>query len=165
MNPEMAMEPLRLHYTEALLRRAVRAFWWAETGWSFVVPMALITAWFATLVWRGDRAWWVGALGALLGFCVLISATVYVTHYRAAFRRLRRMRVPQATVELGPERVRLASDVAVTEVEWRAFTGVRRFPDFWLLYLSRAEFITLPLADLPDEARSFILAKVEDRTR
>jgi hypothetical protein len=161
----MAMEPLRLHYTEALLRRAVRAFWWAETGWSFVVPLALITAWFATLVWRGDRSWWVGTLGALLGFCVLISATVYVTHYRAAFRRLRRMRVPQATVELGPDRIRLASDVGVAEMEWRAFTGVRRFPDFWLLYFSRAEFITLPAADLPDEARTFILAKVEDRTR
>jgi len=165
MIQDTAMEPLRLHYSEALVRRAVRAYWWAETGWSFVVPLALLAAWFASLVWRGDRSWWVGALGSLLAFCVLISATVYVTHYRGSLRRFRRMRVPEATLELGPERVCLASDVGTGEMEWRAFTSVRRFPDFWLLYLSRAEFITLPTADLPDDARAFILGKVKDLTR
>jgi hypothetical protein len=34
-------------------------------------------------------------------------------------------------------------------------------PTFWLLFLSRAQFITLPLADLDTEARSFILDRAK----
>src|SRR5688572_19574362 len=99
------MEPLRLHYSEALIRRVVRAYWWRETGWSFSALLALLGTVFAMLLLGGDRSWRVGALGTFLVICALLSAAVYVTHYRTSLGRLRRMRVPEATLELGDERV------------------------------------------------------------
>jgi hypothetical protein len=159
------MKPITLHYSEGLLRRAVRTFWWQGTGWSYVVSVALCCAWLAFRLWSGDRSWVVGMLGALLACLVVISAVVYVVHYRASLGRFRRMRVPEATLELGEERFRVTSDLGASEIGWAAITGVRRYPDFWLLYFSRAQFITLPTADLPDEARTLILAKVKELKR
>jgi hypothetical protein len=37
---------------------------------------------------------------------------------------------------------------------------VWQFRDFWLLFFSPAQFITLPLADLDSEARDLILSRV-----
>lgn len=158
---ERLTEPVTLHYSEALLLRAVHAFWWRETGWSFVGALAAMCASVAIMVCSGNRSWWVGALGALLVCAALVSATVYLTHRRASLARFRRMREPEATLELGPERFRIASELGTSEVRWDAVAGVCRFPEFWLLYFSRAEFITLPTADLPDEARKIILEKVK----
>jgi hypothetical protein len=159
------MKPITLHFTEGLLRRAVRAFWWQGTGWSYVVSVALCCAWFAFRLWSGDRSWVVGMLGALLAFVVVISAAVFVVHSRASLGRFRRMRVPEATLELGEERFRLTSDLGASEIGWNAVTGVRRYPEFWLLYFSRSQFVTFPTADLPDDARALILAKVKELKR
>jgi hypothetical protein len=157
-----AMQPITLHYSEGLLRRAVRAFWWHVTRWSYAVPLAVGGAALAVGLWRGDRSWVVGVLGTLLGCLVLISATVYVGHYRSSLGYFRRMRVPEATLELGEERFRLTSELGMSEIGWDAITGVRRYPEFWLLYFSRAQFMTLPTADLPEEARTLILARVKE---
>jgi hypothetical protein len=54
------MKPITLHYSEGLLRRAVRTFWWQGTGWSYVVSLALCCAWLAFRLWSGDRSWVVG---------------------------------------------------------------------------------------------------------
>ena len=159
---ERLTEPITLHYSEALLRRAVHAFWWRETGWSFVGALAVVCALLAGLVWSGERSWWVGALGAFVACAALVSATVYVTHYRASLARFRRMRSPEATLELGAERFRVASELGTSELRWDAVAGVCRYPEFWLLYFSRAEFITLPTADLPEQARAIILGKVRN---
>jgi hypothetical protein len=40
-------------------------------------------------------------------------------------------------------------------------TAVRCFPEFWLMLFSRAQFVTLPLADLDIEARELILDRVK----
>jgi len=159
------VEPLTLHYSEGLLRRAVRAFWWQAIGWGRAAWLAFVATLLVVLVWKGDRSWAVGLLGGTLGCAVLVSATVYVTHHRASLARFRRMRVPEATLELGDERFRITSDLGTSELGWDAVSGVRRYPEFWLLYFSRAEFITLPAADLPDEARALILARARDLTR
>ncbi len=71
------------------------------------------------------------------------------------------MRTPEAMIELGEERLRFSSDVGTTELEWSLITEVWLFPDFWLLFVSRAQFMTVPAADLDPEARNFILAKAK----
>ena len=156
------MGPFTLRYSEGLLRRAVRAFWWRSSGWRSVVTFTLGCAFVAALIAKGDRSWLVGMMGAMLGCLVLVWTSVYVTHDRASLGRFRRMRVPEVRLELGEERFRVTSDLGVSELGWDAFVGVRQYPEFWLLYLSRAQFITLPAADLPDEARDLILAKVKN---
>ena len=101
MKAHVPMEPLTLHYSEGLLRRAVWAFWWRATGWSHVALLAFASAVFGARVWSGDRSWAVGVIGTGLAFFAALSATGYVSHYRESLGRFRRMRVPEATLELG----------------------------------------------------------------
>jgi len=97
----------------------------------------------------------------VLALAVIFAATLYFVHYRASLTRFRRMNSPDATLEMGAETFRLASDVGNSEMPWRAITQIWRFRDFWLVFLSPAQFITLPLADLDVEAREFLLEKVK----
>jgi len=154
------MEPITLRYSEGLLRRAVRAFWWRTTGWTYVAAFVLLLCSFSYLLWIGDRSWLVGVWGAVLGLAVTFGIALYAIHYRGTIGRLRRMRKPEATIELGEERFRLSSDVGTSELAWSAVTEVWSFPEFLLVFLSKAQFITLPTSDLGTQARDFILGKV-----
>lgn len=52
--------------------------------------------------------------------------------------------------------------IALYFVHYRgAITEIWQFPDYWLLFFSRAQFITLPLADLDPEAQELILDRAK----
>jgi hypothetical protein len=155
------MTSIKLHYSEALIRRAVFAFWWRATGWLYFLAGLVVLIAFCYGLWSGDRSWWVGVFGTILGMAVIVAAALYIVHLRDSLNRFRRMRNPQATFELGEERFRVSSDVGTSEMDWKTITEIWCFPDFWLLKLSRAQFITLPAADLSADARDFILAKAK----
>ena len=150
-----------LHYSEALVRRAVGAFWWRTTGVRYVVALSLVLLGLCLRVADGDRSWVVGLLGAGLALGVFFAVALYVVHYRGSLARFRRMRVPEATLEGGEERLCIRSDVGGSDVVWSAITEVWTFPDVWLLFLSRAQFITLGTADLDSAARHYIREKVK----
>lgn len=89
----------------------------------------------------------------------LLAATIYTVHFRASLTKFRQMRTPEATFEIGGERFRMTSDIGSTELSWRAVTEIWQFREFWLLLFSRAQFVTLPLADLDTDARSLIIER------
>jgi hypothetical protein len=70
------------------------------------------------------------------------------------------MQTPEAILEFDEDRLRINSDLGNSELKWEMFTEVWCLSDFWLLFVSQAQFITLPLADIDADAREFVLAKV-----
>jgi hypothetical protein len=155
------MKELKLHYSEALVRRAVRSFWWRVTGWLYVIAILLMLFSFSAALLRGDRSWWVGAIGTALVLGIIFGLTLYLVHIRGSLSRFRRMRIPEATLAYSEEGFRITSDVGSSELAWSAVTELWRFDDFWLLFLSKAQFITLPAADLDAEVRDFMLHKAQ----
>jgi hypothetical protein len=155
------MKLFKLHYSETLIRRAVWSFWRRVVDWRFYLAMALVSLSFVSSLVSGDRTWRVGVSGAVLLLGILFAAAIYIVHFRRGIARFRSMKLPEASLEIGDERFRVTSDLGSSELPWSAITEVWQFPDFWLLFLSRAQFITLPLADLDAEARAFLL----DRTK
>jgi drug/metabolite transporter (DMT)-like permease len=154
------MTPIKLHYSEALVRRAVRSFWHRSLGWKYIAALLILFAGLASMLWGGDRSWQVGVGGAVLGFGVLFGVVLYLAHYRASLTRFRRMQIPEASLELGDERFRISSDVGSSDLAWSVITEVWRFPEFWLIFVSRGQFITIPTADLDPETREFLIAKI-----
>jgi hypothetical protein len=146
-----------LHYSEALVSRAVKLFWWRVIGWRFVGALLLVFGSFLFLVASGDRSWFVGFLGTVLVLGVSFALGLYLIHYRGSLQRLRRMRCPEATLELGKERFRISSDVGTSELAWSAVTELWSFPDLFLVFLSRAQFMTIPTDGLDTEVRDFIV--------
>lgn len=156
----VGMIAVKLHYTESLIRRAVKAFWWCATGPLYVLAVLLILVSFCfALARRSFVVGWGVRNGSRVA--ILLAVTVYVVHFRGSLARFRRMRTPEATIELGEERFRLSSDVGASEMPWSTITEIWRYPDYWLVFFSRAQFITLPAADLTADVREFILVKAK----
>jgi len=155
------MNPIKLHYSEPLIRRAVKTFWFRVTGWRLFTALFLLLAFLVYSIVAGDRSWSVGVTGSVLAIGVIFSVTLYVVHYRVSVGRFRSMHTPEATLEVGDERFRMTSDVGSSEMRWDIVTEIWRFPEFWLMFFSRAQFVTLPLADLDGEAREVILGRVK----
>ncbi len=155
------MKSYTFHFSEALVGQAVWAFWRRVTGWRFLVAVALLMSSAIGMLVLGDRSWVVGLDAAALGLAVAFAVALYVIHYRGSITRFRRMKIPEATFEVGDERFRVTSDVGSSELVWSAVTEIWQFRDFWLLFVSRAQFITLPLADLDSEGRELILSRAK----
>lgn len=153
---------VKLHYSESLVRSAVAAFWWRTVGLKFVLAFVVLTGGVGYLLLAGDRSWIVGALGAALGFGLALVTAIYVVHLRGSLQRFRRMKAKEATLVAGSDTLLLASDVGSSELRWSAVADVWRFERFWLLFFSRAQFVTLPLADLDASAQEFIAERVRN---
>ena len=152
-----------LIYTESLIREAVFGFWRRSIGVGFYVAVIWVAASLAWLVWRGNSSWVVGVLATVLLFGVLFAATLYVVHYRNAICKLRGMPSKQANFVAEEAGFSVASELDSTNTPWSSVTELWRFEKCWLLLFSKAQFITLPLACLPDDMRQFIAERVSAR--
>lgn len=155
------MHRLTLNYSKPLLRQAVLGFWWRLVGWRFIAAMALVAGTLAMLVLRGDRSWVVGALASVLVFSIAVIVALYVVHYRNALHKFKAMGHPQATFEATETHLWVSSGAGTATLPWTAVTEIWQFKSCWLLLFSKAQFITLPLADMKPEAAAFIVARVQ----
>ena len=153
----MLMKPIKLHFSEELIRKAVMAYWLRMTGWRFFTALILLLVSLGYLFAMGDRSWYVVVFGTAFVFGVVVAGALYLTHYRASLQRLRRMQNPEGTLELDESTFRITSDVGTSDIAWASIIKVWRFPEFWLLFLSRRQFITFPIADLDGEAQEILL--------
>jgi hypothetical protein len=48
-------------------------------------------------------------------------------------------------------------------IKWEAIKEIWQFPEVWLLFWTKWQYITLPTASLDEETRHFVLSKVEER--
>lgn len=151
---------IKLHYSESLIRSAVAAFWWRTVGLKFVLAFLSLAAGVGYLLLAGDRSWFVGAIGTVLVLALALVAALYVVHLRGSIARFRRMNAKEATLVAESDKLVLASDVGSSELRWSAVADVWRFKEFWLLFFSRAQFVTLPVADLDVGAQEFIAERV-----
>jgi len=144
-----------------MVRKAIKAFWFRALGWRFFAALVCVLVSLIYFVWMGDRSWWIGVMASIVVMGIGFSAAMYVVHFRVSIGKFRKMSVPEATLELGDERFRITSNIGSTELSWSTVIEIWQFPEFWLLFFSKAQFVTISLADLDSEARDLIL----DRAR
>ena len=157
----LAIESMKLRYSECLIRRAIWAFWWRSTGYTFFGTLCILLAVFVYLFSIGDRSWWLGVLGSILGAVASVAVTLYFVHFQHSMARFRRMKSNDATLEVGDDRFKMTSDFGSTELSWSAVVKVWKFPEFWLLFYSAAQFTILPLDDLSLDSQATILERLK----
>ncbi len=150
-----------LIYDKALLRRAVFGFWRRTVGIGFVIVLAVVAASLGFLLLQGERSWVVGVLAAVLVFACAALIALFVVHYRNAMQKLRDMGTPQAMLMVDESSFTVTSEIGSATLHWAAIQEIWRFDDYWLLLLSKAQFITLPLSCVSAEMQTFINARVQ----
>lgn len=146
-------------YSKPLLREAVFGFWRRIVGLKFLAAMALVAGSLTLLVLRGDKSWVVGVLASVLAFGITIMAALYVVHYRNALHKPKAMGHPVATLDATEAFLQLSSGAGAATLPWCAVTEIWQFKSCWLLLFSKAQFMTLPLANMTPEVAAFIFAR------
>ncbi len=155
------MHQATLAYNEPLIRRAALAFVWHNCGLLFVVAIALVAIGLSWLLAVGDYSWHTGSLATTLIFAIAMPASLYFSHYRNVMTKLRNMGAPLAGLEVEDSSFSITTGIGRTTLRWASITTVWCLPGFWLLFFSKAQFFTVPIASLSTEMQAFMLLRVQ----
>jgi hypothetical protein len=149
-----------LNFNETLLCQAVLSFWWRVVGFRFLIVLALISMALGYHLYHGDRSWLVGVLAAIIFIAAVFLVALYRIHYRNGLIKLRAMGLPQATFSASESSFTFESGAGSSTMPWSSVTEIWQFEQYWLMLFSKAQFVTLPLADISPEFRASILERV-----
>ena len=150
-----------LKYDESLVNRAVRAYWRRSLGIGVLLGVPVLCVLLAMRIIDGDRSWFVGLLSGATLLGVGMPIMVYWVHYKNSMAKFREMREPVATFIADDESFTLTSDKGSSTLKWDSIKEVWRFDGFWLVLFSKAHFATIPISDIPEDMRAFVLEKVK----
>ena len=150
-----------LKYSEQFLKQTARAYWWKNIGPVFPTVSLLLAAFVIYRVLEGDRSWLVGVTGAIVVMGVVIMLASYFVHLQRSLNRLKRMKIPEAILELGEQSFKVTSDVGSSEMQWSLIKKIWCFEHAWLFQFSAGEFMTIPTDGLSDQSRTFIVDRAK----
>ena len=149
-----------LNFNESLIRKAVLSFWWRVVGFKFIIAMILIALSLGFFLYIGDRSWFVGAHATVLIIGISFVFALYWSHYRNGLKKFRAMGSSQATFSASESSFTFESGAGSSTLPWSSVTEIWQFEKYWLMLFSKAQFVTLPLADISPEFRASILERV-----
>jgi len=92
------MDEITLIYSEELLKKAVRSYWWRSIGPLFVSVLSGMLVGTIYFVVQGERSWFVGVMGSVVLMGFLFSLTLYINHYRNTLRKFRELNGTNSTL-------------------------------------------------------------------
>ncbi len=156
------MSPIKLKYTEQFIRNSIKVYWKKQVGLLLPISTVLLTFVLLYLISIGNKSWFIGMLGTGILLSYTTMTAVYVVHLKRALLRLKRMKTPEAILELGNDRFKISSDIGTSEIEWSQIIKLWRFDSVWLLFFSAGEFMTMPIEEFSEDSKNFILTKLVD---
>ncbi|MGB4811001.1 MAG: YcxB family protein [Methylophilaceae bacterium] len=136
------------------------AYWQRTVGLGFVAAKVLINISLAILLFQGNASWIVVLLASVLFVGILFIAAIYFVHMANSMRTFRAIGKPQATFTTDENTFSFSSVAGQSMLPWQSIRDVCKFPTFWLLLFSKAQFATLPSVNLPNEIQQLIVKKV-----
>jgi uncharacterized protein (DUF58 family) len=151
-------------YTELMVRRAVGLFVWRSAmrrrGWLGLTALALIGISLALGWWNGAPSWVFGVNIAAIAIVPLLFLVLWRAHFVNTVGRFRSMASPSAEVIFRDQDITISSDLGSATLPWTRFIDVWETPEFWMMFLAPNQFITLPVANLSEEALAFLRARL-----
>lgn len=155
------MEAIKLEYSESLIKRTIKSYWWRQIGPVFLSVTVLMTVLLIYLLVKGDRSWLVGLIGTVISMAVSVMTASYFVHLKRSLTKLRSMGKPEGILELEDARIRITSDMGSSYVQWSLIKQLWRFDEAWLIFFSAGEFMTLPIKNISTENKEFMLSKLQ----
>ena len=159
------LHEIEVRYSEPLVREAVRAHFRRQIreellDFKFIAAVTLALGGLGWLWWSGDDSWLFGFLVAVAVLLPVIVVSVYVARYRESVNRFRRLKDPRARFVFREADLTVTSELGSFTVSWSAIIRLWQFPRFWFLFLSKAQYVTLPTDGLEESTLSFVRSKV-----
>jgi len=166
MVPTPTEATYRVVFTEPMLRRAVRLFVWRSSGeilrrrgWLLLVAIAFIGVGLASS-WNSGPSWLLAVYMTPIALLPLVFLLVWRAHFVNTVGTFRSMASPTAEFVFRDQDMSISSDLGSGTLPWTRFVDVWETPEFWMMFLTRSQFVTLPVASLSEEARVFLRSRL-----
>jgi hypothetical protein len=156
VNREVVVE-----YNPELIRFAVWKFWTRSIGLSGFIAFGSVLAFFSYLLAIGDRSWLLGFVGALAGVALGIGILSYRIYLNRSMSKFDNMQRPTAKFQFTDDLFCIESDIGRSELSWKMIEGVWSYPSVWLVFIKKQGYVTLPVRDIDEEIKQFIIDKIE----
>jgi len=113
----------------------------------------------SSIVLRQPRSDAVVAL--VVVFVPLVWVGGYFTFLRRAFYRYGQMQSKSVSYRFTEEGLGARSDMGSGETPWRMLDRVQRYPDVWLLFFRRRGYVYLPVIEMTESVKGYILQQAE----
>jgi hypothetical protein len=148
-------------FTPETVKTVARRFVLRFLGVGYFVALAIMTLAIFYLASRRVNEWTTGAIGAVLGMGILFPAFLWWKTERSGLDRLRRMSAPRVKFVFDDRGITADSELGVATVGWKSIEKIWEFPEAWLLFVGKQQYVTVPLYALTEELKKFIKNEVE----
>lgn len=154
------MGAVTVKYTRTLLLRATTCFWKRHFGLRGIAALVALWAGVAVLWLLAAHTWYTVALltGAVLVQVVLVGVVLLCRHRTLA--SLARLEDGAVQFRFEEEGLGMNSSLGTSMLKWSTFERLWKFRDVWLLFISKQQYIVLPVVELPSEALELVDSKV-----
>ncbi len=159
----MAGDPIvfTVRYTPGHCLATAWRYWQRRLGYRYALELAIGSG-LLVLATQGPYRWIEVALMVAVGVFAVLGAGLFLIHWYRAVAGLKALSPPTSTWTLTEEAVMQASSLGESAIGWEGLREVWRFPDLWLLVWGRDVYSTIPVAQLPREARQLIERRVKE---
>ena len=159
------MKEIKIHYTEDLLRQAVRTSYFNQLkGLRAWIGPVIVLCWSGLLLlplFLGRHASILVALATALVWEVLFIFRNYREAIRLTLKALREGKYEGFTLSLTEGHLAMSSANGASIIRWKAYSKIERHPTYWRLFGSASLELLLPLYCLDAEDREFISRKTQ----
>ncbi len=144
-----------IKYDRPLVRRALNRFMARRVGKSFVAfPVVVILYLFS--YFTNSWSWPLTYSAIAVALALVFLSYVYYARLRATEGFFDKANDPTVTLIFTTDGIRTESDLGTSDLKWKVFDEIPKFPDVWLLVYAKSGYITLPLDQLTPACTQFI---------
>ena len=149
-------------YSEDLLRRVVWKFWLRVIGPTGFIATALLAVGVIYFLLVGDRTWFSGFLLAVLVLALAIGYLSYRNYLTQSLDKLKQMGSLSADMTFKDDGLVVESGMGRSEIPWRIIERAWIYPNYWLIFVGKNNFFTIPMAAIGDELQHFLRQKLQE---
>ena len=101
-------------------------------------------------------------LGAIGGLLAGLGTTIYFVVRGRSLDLFERMGSPTVEWTFTDDGIALKSELGQVVTKWKAVRKVWLFDDLWLVFFSKLSYSTLPIDDVPADARRFVIERLRE---
>jgi len=148
-------------YTPATVKTVTRRFVIRWFGVEYFIAVAVVAAGFAYLAVNRVNEWTTGAAGAALALGTIFPIVFWKVIERNGLSRLRRMASPTVKMLFDDRGIMADSELGAATVGWKSIEKIWEFPEAWLLFVGKQQYVMVPLPALTEELKLAIKTEVK----
>jgi len=151
-----------LNYSEELLNEAALVYWKKIFASSFIASVFGVVAALLLIYVVNFKSWISGSFLAIAVASALTFLWGFFIYRKRSLTIFRQMESPTAKWVISSDHVFIESDAGKSEIQWRMFKNVIKSSEFWLLVYKNNSYSVFPIANVSNEALSFIDKKISE---